>query len=614
MDSDLQHEDILIKIRAKLVEHKIKLWEPPYALEDNELSQSLQDLAQQYAAELSLDTDTVLKALRELQIHSMDRFKANKDFKESGCATVRVKATKTGKKPQIIKVQKKLDVPSSELIQAVADEVQATSNRIKLIYNGTVLKPEETLEKQGVKNGVQIMAVIMTESPEQVEKEDRRYLEMKTTRDDALLLSETVNDLTEGDDYMMLEDQTGKAVKLPAKERRALLVGLTLHERGRAAARRQDWPLALVLLLEADRLFRECSSKILKSVDNWAVLQLDIAWAYLCVRDIACANDAATRLEMAEEVFKKMYGENHERLVELKGSRAANERVLFMRLYLLQGIVCFHQNRRTEAKALLNKAEKELNFLRVDESSVSTLMEVGWSEAEARAGLRAVGASQGGTNHVDAAHAHLEAIRDAKKQARIEREKDRKRRNRGLCVDGSAVNPALVEALQSMGYSRKLATRALQQSNNHVGEAVRLIQEEMPDALMESESSSDEQTTAKVEPEPKFVEELLGMGYKEEHAKLALRMSNNEIAKAVELLLAAGSDFATESGSANPSTSTEGNAKKKLKKVKKDKEKQQEREQALKRLSSVIKTGEDDYLDSSLREEEEFLVQYKSLL
>lgn len=43
----------------------------------------------------------------------------------------------------------------------------------------------------------------------------------------------------------------------------------------------------------------------------------------------------------------------------------ANERVLLMRLYLLQGIVAYHQNKRADAKRLLGKAETELNALRV---------------------------------------------------------------------------------------------------------------------------------------------------------------------------------------------------------------------------------------------------------
>lgn len=42
METNLQHEDLLIKLRTKLNVEKIKLWEPPYLLPDNEISQSLQ--------------------------------------------------------------------------------------------------------------------------------------------------------------------------------------------------------------------------------------------------------------------------------------------------------------------------------------------------------------------------------------------------------------------------------------------------------------------------------------------------------------------------------------------------------------------------------------------
>lgn len=38
---NLEHEDLLIKLRAKLNEEKIKLWESPYVLESGEISPSL---------------------------------------------------------------------------------------------------------------------------------------------------------------------------------------------------------------------------------------------------------------------------------------------------------------------------------------------------------------------------------------------------------------------------------------------------------------------------------------------------------------------------------------------------------------------------------------------
>lgn len=40
MDTNLQHEDLLIKLRSKLNDEKIRLWEAPYNA-DNDISQSL---------------------------------------------------------------------------------------------------------------------------------------------------------------------------------------------------------------------------------------------------------------------------------------------------------------------------------------------------------------------------------------------------------------------------------------------------------------------------------------------------------------------------------------------------------------------------------------------
>ncbi|CAB3237639.1 unnamed protein product [Arctia plantaginis] len=607
MDTNLQHEDLLIKLRAKLNEEKIKLWESPYNV-DNDVSESLKDLSIKYSNDLSLDNEVVLQALRELQIHSIERSKANEEFKETGCATFRVKATIPGLKPRMLKIQKQLQVLGSELMATVASEIDVAVNRVKLIVNGKVIKATATLEEQGVKNGAMIMALVMAESPEEVKKEDTMYMEMKTVRDDAMLLSEYVDDMADDDDeYMRLEDQSGKVVELPPAERRSLLVGLALHERGRAAARQRDYALALVLLLEADRQFSECRSSILKSVDNLAVLQLDVSWCYLCLQSLPHAGDAAARLATADAAFKETYGVNHERLIALKGS-AANERVLIMRLHLLQGIVAYHQNKRAEAKMLLEKAENELNELRVDESAVLGLMELGWSRGAARAGLRAQGCAERAHHYL----AHRKAARD---KARDAHRQERQRRLLGVCMDGSAVNQELVEGLVGMGYTRRLAATALRNSNNHVAEAVRLIQEQ-PELLQDTDESSDESKShsseeSLVEPDNKLVAELEMMGYEAEEARAALRLSRNHISGAVDRLVACQGHIINNEDSGNPSTSA-GSARKKQKFHKNNKRK--EREQALRRLTSTIKTEEDDYLDTSLIEEEEYLQQYKSLL
>ncbi|XP_060806491.1 NEDD8 ultimate buster 1 [Amyelois transitella] len=606
MGENLQHEDLLIKLRAKLNEEKVKLWEPPYVLPDNDVSQSFQDLAKKYSSELGVDHDVIINALHELQLHSIDRSKANAEFKETGFATFRIKGTITGEKPKVMKVQKKLDAMGSDLIAAVAEEMGVAETRIKLIFNGKVIKPAATLDDQGIKNGAQIMALIMAKTPEEVKKEDNMYMEMKATRDDANLLSQY-----EDEEYMKLEDQTGKTVEVDPNSRRALLVGLTLHERGRTAARQKDYPLALVLLLEADRQLSECRSDILKSVDNWAVLQLDIAWCYLCLQNLSSATDAAARLARAEESLKTLYGEQHQRMAELRGT-IATERVLLMRLYLLQGIVAYHQNKRADARVLLEKAESELNFLRVDERAVCALMELGWSRGAARRGLRAA------RGDLDRAHLQLAERRELRERARDAHRKLRQQRRLGLCIDGTPVKEQLVEALVGMGYSRRIATAALRNSNNHVAEAVRLIQEQ-PETLQESDYSSDETETPSsedsfVEVDNKLLNELEGMGYDSKQAETALRIGRNNFDEAVTMLLNFdGKIDDKDANCANPSTSAASSTKKKHRQHKKN-TKKEECEEALHRLSTAIRPEDDDHLDTSLVEEEEYLVQYKSLL
>lgn len=50
-----------------------------------------------------------------------------------------------------------------------------------------------------------------------------------------------------------------------------------------------------------------------------------------------------------------------------------------MRLHLLQAIVLYHQNKRKESLQLFKKAQGELQALKVDENSISLLIELGIS-------------------------------------------------------------------------------------------------------------------------------------------------------------------------------------------------------------------------------------------
>lgn len=165
-------------------------------------------------------------------------------------------------------------------------------------------------------------------------------------------------------------------IQIPAHEKQALMVAIALHEKGRSALKREDYARALVFFLDADREFSQCNSQILQTVDNYALLDLDIAWCYLCLQSFVQLPEAYQRLKRCEEMFHKSYGQNLERLIALKGS-SSNESALFMRLHLMQAIVLYHQNKRPEALALLEKCQGELAPLKVDEGSLMALVELG---------------------------------------------------------------------------------------------------------------------------------------------------------------------------------------------------------------------------------------------
>lgn len=56
---------------------------------------------------------------------------------------------------------------------------------------------------------------------------------------------------------------------------------------------------------------------------------------------------------------------------------AGNERVLFMRLHLLQGIIYHCKNQLDQALTMFEKVEKEIQDLKVDFENVNVLQNLG---------------------------------------------------------------------------------------------------------------------------------------------------------------------------------------------------------------------------------------------
>ena len=165
-------------------------------------------------------------------------------------------------------------------------------------------------------HGSDMMAMFISVSEAQMMQNDRDLAEVKKARRAAELLSTKEDD----DDRfnVQIADQKGQPINLPKEEKRALTIAMTLHEKGRAALKNKKVSLALPLLLEADEEFSKCRADILNSVDNYAILCLDIVWCYFLLKNLEQLPSAESRLSKSEECFKRSYGEKMERLTSIK--------------------------------------------------------------------------------------------------------------------------------------------------------------------------------------------------------------------------------------------------------------------------------------------------------
>ncbi|KAL3266981.1 hypothetical protein HHI36_011129 [Cryptolaemus montrouzieri] len=614
MNANLKKEDVLIQIREKLRSEQIKLWlDPYYTQTKGPQEEELKRLAKEFSVSLKLSFDCCLEAITELQESSLENLKQRTRFTESGLATVKIKLLHQSSTPKIIVKELMLTMRVVELKNLIIQDMPITNDRLKLIASGKVLSDTETLCNQGIKNGQMILALILGDFQMEMEQTENKIKEMEEVKKDSRLLALD-------NEYIELEDQFGNAVKVPPAEKKSLIVAMTLQEKGRTALKKGDLSKALVFLLEADEEFKHCNSQLLTLVDNYALLDLDIAWCYLCLQSVSNLPDAQERLKRCEEAFIRSYGPNFERVIALKGS-SGNEAALMMRLHLLQAIILYHRNKRSEALQLLQTTEQELIRLKVDENSVLQLVELGYTMAEARIGLRAT------HGDINSAAVYLNELREKKiesrKKAKAEEILMKEKKKLGMCDDGKQyIDPNFLKILVNMGYNREAARVALKSCNNIISDSIQYIQEHpTPGPSM----TKSQELLGLIND---LVPELVAAGFDASMAKLALHKHMGDISAAAEELLnnsgIIDGDFSEINKLEEAGKSTEQskeNKKLNEEKAKEDKEKakaekkaKKAKKQAFNRMTQDMTFEENDYLDLTLQQEEEFLRVYLDLL
>ncbi|XP_048474519.1 NEDD8 ultimate buster 1-like [Rhincodon typus] len=334
---------------------------------------------------------------------------------------------------------------------------------------------------------------------------------------------------------------------------------------------------------------RKCGSELLNIVDNYAVLQLEIVWCYLQLEQLDCLRDAEERLKRAQTRLNKCYGENLERLYNLKGN-TANEQVLYLRLRLLQGVVLYHKGKLDQTKNHLNEAETLLGKLSVDDKKVVQLMSLGFTAQEARLGLRAC------NDDIDFAASHIYHRREEKAEIRRKEKAERKRKKQ------EAVN-----SLVAMGYSEKAAAKAFRSANNNLERAIEILQHSTEQVYMDDEEAGP---SNRIEISEETINQVAFLGFDHSAAEIALRRFNGNIERAVQALIDHGGYLPSSLLNSPPSSTSPEDMD-----VEADpsEEKQRERE-IVEEVLADIPEHEEDYLDMTLEEEREVIIKYKTWL
>lgn len=340
-----------------------------------------------------------------------------------------------------------------------------------------------------------------------------------------------------------------------------------------------------MFFLEAATQYQACRADILKVVDNYGLLNLDIAWCYLHLGNMSELPNAEQRLHECEESFAKTYGANLERLNSVKGTADA-EAVLLLRLRLLKAIVAFHNGHRRRSIDLFHQASAEIQRLDVPEDLIDEVAAQGFSRHEARLALRVSG------NRVPAAVRHAQQMLEIKaEREKAEMERRKKRRELGKTSNGSWVNLGYLQTIIKQGYEEKLAAIALRQTDNDLDAALIALEDNIETLLY---VLTNEEVT------PEKVTFVADNGFTEDEARDALEAAQGDVEKAI---MALGMKQSEDDPSL-PGTSSAENTS----------EAKRQKREAKERMEDILPTSNDEYLDLPLTEEKAFLTKYKNIL
>ncbi|KAM6134721.1 NEDD8 ultimate buster 1 isoform 2-T3 [Pterocles gutturalis] len=569
-----QKKYLMAKLTSCLREDKIQLWKPPYTNENKEAGKEMKELVQKYSSKLNINENDTENMLEEIRCKAIERGTGNENFKVTGIARLDIYLPR--RKSRKIPLETNLCITGKELRSQIAQEHALKENAIKIIINKKQLDLGRTLEDQGVTHNAKVMVLQLEQSDEEtkrkVQEEELQHKKEKEINDKMQRTKKGLEILAEREEYLDpdsvpyldIANQTGRSIEIPPQAKKALVLAMGYHEKGRALMKKKEYEIALPYLLDADKHFCECSTELLNTVDNYAVLQLDIVWCYFRLEQLDCLDDAEKKLSTAHRCFQRCYGENHERLIDIKASRLYEE-------------------------------------LSIDPDKVYCLSLLGFSEQEARLALRAC--------HGNVEHAANLITNRREEKAQIRREERAKRRQRLEDIN----------TLKSMGYSEKAAQVALRNTQGNLDQAFKFILDN-PELLLEDDDDDDPAAMDEFQVSQESIDQLMYMGFSRESAEQALKVFKGNIHLASQTLAhyggvlpaslqpsPEGSSPSQESASSKDSpTESAGSSSSPT-----DEDMETD---AVNEILEDIPEHEEDYLDLTLEEEEQIIHEYLSYI
>lgn len=420
---------------------------------------------------------------------------------------------------------------------------------INLICAGKVLKDQlpGTLRDVGIsiKSKILMTRLAAHQQPTAFLAEEERQARLTRIKAAAdAIVKRSDNDASSDDHYdLQLENQSGETLKFTSEsDRRALVLGLMLHAKGRDILLQDNYGEALEVLSMSEEAFGLCDKKLLEAVDNVALLQIDIVWCYFMLKDMARIADAGKRLSQAREGLHKAHGPHLERLRVLQGGFRP-ELAIYLRLELLEGVVAFHTGLFEAAKRFMVSAQSKYNQLQVSDESLALLVSMGYGTKESQRALRVSG------QDVNSA---IEFVMEERRKKASRREEDRRLEKRrrelkgyGKTESGKGVDSSMLDKLVSIGYEELLAAEALRQNENDFNAALDVLSDPTKNASLQSTLLHTRERLRRRRND-ESLEELIAMGFPRDQAIHVLQNASNVEEAITQLLHGGGMEAATQ--------------------------------------------------------------------